>query len=382
MNGSIGNGHSAGLDAADATAQHPLMKIPPIREFDAFPKTLSTYKSRSSRGGVLTLLLSAAILFLVWHELREYLFGDPEYSFAVDKGVAHQLQINVDMTIAMPCHFLTVDVRDAVGDRLHISEEFKKEGTTFEIGQAQRIRNLEDLGDQSASSMLRASKARKKFDSTKRIVKDGPACRIYGMMEVKRVTGNLHVTTLGHGYMSWEHTDHSLMNLSHVIHEFSFGPFFPRIVQPLDNSVELASGPFHIFQYFISVVSTRYIDASRHQLDTNQYSVTDMSRETQHGKGVPGIFFKYDIEPMSLTIRERTTSLVDFLVRLAGIVGGILVCSNYAWRVGHAVVRGTKRKLTGPENKGGVSRGEKEGLIPFQSPEKGLTPAGYRTSYL
>jgi hypothetical protein len=25
---------------------------------------------------------------------------------------------------------------------------------------------------------------------------------------VKRVTGNLHVTTLGHGYMSWEHTGH------------------------------------------------------------------------------------------------------------------------------------------------------------------------------
>jgi hypothetical protein len=24
------------------------------------------------------------------------------------------------------------------------------------------------------------------------------------------------------------------MNLSHVIHEFSFGPFFPTIAQPLD----------------------------------------------------------------------------------------------------------------------------------------------------
>jgi hypothetical protein len=42
-------------------------------------------------------------------------------------------------------------------------------------------------------------------------------------------------------------------------------------------------------------------------LDTNQYSVTDMARETQHGRGVPGIFFKYDIEPMKLTIQERTT---------------------------------------------------------------------------
>lgn len=78
------------------------------------------------------------------------------------------------------------------------------------------------------------------------------------------------------------------MNLSHIIHEFSFGPFFPRISQPLDNSVEIASGHFHIFQYFISVVSTTYVDASRRRLQTNQYSVTDMSRETEHGRGVPG----------------------------------------------------------------------------------------------
>lgn len=57
---------------------------------------------------------------------------------------------------------LSVDVRDAVGDRLHISDEFKKDGvrprplpsllppsnssfplqTTFEIGQAQRLQYL------------------------------------------------------------------------------------------------------------------------------------------------------------------------------------------------------------------------------------------------
>jgi hypothetical protein len=29
------------------------------------------------------------------------------------------------------------------------------------------------------------------------------------------------------------------MNLSHVITEFSFGPYFPDIVQPLDNSFEV-----------------------------------------------------------------------------------------------------------------------------------------------
>ena len=29
------------------------------------------------------------------------------------------------------------------------------------------------------------------------------------------------------------------MNLSHIVHEFSFGPFFPAISQPLDLTMEI-----------------------------------------------------------------------------------------------------------------------------------------------
>jgi hypothetical protein len=79
-------------------------QLPPIREFDAFPKTLPAYKARSSKGGAATLILLLTVAVLVWFELQEYLFGEPHHSFAVDKGVGHQLQINVDMTVAMPCH--------------------------------------------------------------------------------------------------------------------------------------------------------------------------------------------------------------------------------------------------------------------------------------
>lgn len=78
--------------------------MPAIREFDAFPKVAPTYKTRSSKGGFLTVFLTAIIALLVWYELKEYLFGEPAYAFAVDKGIAHQLQINVDLTVAMPCH--------------------------------------------------------------------------------------------------------------------------------------------------------------------------------------------------------------------------------------------------------------------------------------
>jgi hypothetical protein len=38
-----------------------------------------------------------------------------------------------------------------------------------------------------------------------------------------------------------------VMNLSHVITEFSFGPYFPDITQPLDNSFEVAQERQFIF---------------------------------------------------------------------------------------------------------------------------------------
>lgn len=67
--------------------------------------------------------------------------------------------------------------------------------------------------------------------------------------------------------------------------------------------------------------------------------MTDYSRSFEHGKGVPGIFFKYDLEGMILTIRERTTSLYQFLIRLVGVVGEsfnkrhLLMWSGGVWTV-------------------------------------------------
>ena len=88
-----------------------------------------------------------------------------------------------------------------------------------------------------------------------------------------------------------------------------------------------------MFQYFVSAVPTLFLDARGRKLHTHQYSVTDYTREIEHGKGVPGIFIKYDIEPLMMTVRERGTSLVQFLVRLAGVLGGVWVCVGYAFRV-------------------------------------------------
>lgn len=76
----------------------------PWTDSDAFPKVSNTYRTRSSKGGFATVVLAALIGLLVWHELQLFLYGDAEFSFSVNKGVGHHLQVNVDLTVAMPCH--------------------------------------------------------------------------------------------------------------------------------------------------------------------------------------------------------------------------------------------------------------------------------------
>lgn len=87
------------------------------------------------------------------------------------------------------------------------------------IAQSRRSRGLFDT--------LLSRNSEPKFKPTYNHEADASACRIYGTLAVKRVTGmsrasllsgrhhwrpflaNLHITTLGHGYASYEHVDHN-----------------------------------------------------------------------------------------------------------------------------------------------------------------------------
>jgi hypothetical protein len=70
--------------------------------------------------------------------------------------------------------------------------------------------------------------------------------------------------------------------------------------------------------------------------------------------GIPGIFFKFDIEPVRLTIIQRTTTFAQFFIRYvfvplsrnpdpsinrwAGVVGGVFVCASWALRATDRVI--------------------------------------------
>ena len=58
---------------------------------------------------------------------------------------------------------------------------------------------------------------------------------------------------------------------------------------------------------------------------SNQYSVTEHERELGHdaGHGVPGVYFMYDMSPITVQYTERKQSVAHLLTSLLAILGGV-----------------------------------------------------------
>lgn len=146
-------------------------------------------------------------------------------------------------------------------------------------------------------------------------------------------------------------------NFSHIINELSFGPYYPNLINPLDNTIAWTPNHFFKYQYYLSIVPTIYTDDvsllplldavnrhphnahpaknvfhSKHAIKTNQYAVTSQSHDVPETY-VPGVFVKFDIEPIMLTIAEEWGGVLALLVRLVNVVSGVMVAGGWAWQM-------------------------------------------------
>lgn len=88
----------------------------------------------------------------------------------------------------------------------------------------------------------------------------------------------------------------------------------------------------------------------RRSVFTNQYAATSQSREVSI-QVIPGIFFKYDIEPILLIVSERRGSFLALLVRLVNVVSGVLVGGGWTYQLvgwmGEVLGRRGSRRTSG-----------------------------------
>ncbi|KAE8441572.1 hypothetical protein EG329_004657 [Mollisiaceae sp. DMI_Dod_QoI] len=330
-----------------------------VQAFDAFPKAKPQYVTRTSGGGKWTVAMLIVSFLLIFSEFMRWWQGHETHTFAVEKGVGHDLQINLDITIPMQCPDIHINVQDAAGDRILAADKLKRDPTNWKqwvdatgihrLGKDSEGRLItgegfheheEGFGEEHVHDIVAVAGGRRaKFAKTPRL-KWGPpggdSCRIYGSLDVNKVQGDFHITARGHGYQEFaaSHLDHTQFNFSHIVSELSFGQFYPSLLNPLDRTISTTPNHFHKFQYFLSVVPTVYsVESTTYgskTVFTNQYAVTEQSYIVGE-RAVPGIFFKYDIEPMLLTVEESRDSFLRFIVKVVNVFSGVLVAGHWGF---------------------------------------------------
>lgn len=187
--------------------------------------------------------------------------------------------------------------------------------------------------------------------------RDNRGCRLDGYVEVNKVAGNFHFAP-GHSYQhkggshihEFKPEEAARFNISHTINKLMFGEYeLPNKPNALDATTRISEDGPGVFQYFIKIVPTTYQPDAGTVHRTHQYAVTQHTKAASRQSGfvLPGIFFIYDINPIMVTVTEKHTPLLQFLVRLCAIVGGIFTVSGFIDAVIHNAFGASKTSPMG-----------------------------------
>lgn len=256
-----------------------------LSQLDAYSKTDPSYKIEQGAKNVRLALFSIVLVFVIYLETSAFMGAKPEFSFDVARGIQETFQTNLDITLVYPCSQIDIFIQDLSGDRLFVNE----------LVQAHSVVPTHLLGVPEAYKMPDEEKW----------------CRIIGQFDANRVRGSLSIVPKFMGGF----------NPSHEIVELSFGEFYPLINNPLDHTRshynELGS-----VVYLLSIFPTT-ITSFGASIETSQYSVEKVFHKYEERRAMPGIFFMYDFEAISVNIRDERIPFFMWACRVINIIGGV-----------------------------------------------------------
>ncbi|KAH7661109.1 COPII vesicle protein [Dioscorea alata] len=322
------------------------VRLQALRNFDAFPRAEEHLLQKTKSGAVVSIigLVIMAILFI--HELNYYLTTYTVHQMSVDLKRGETLPIHINMTFpSLPCEVLSVDAIDMSGKhevdldtniwKLRLNKEGQIIGTEYltdlvEKEHATHKHGVEDKDHHEETPEKKPehglnSDAEEMIKNVKSAMERGEGCRVYGVLDVQRVAGNFHISVHGLNIFVAQQIfgGAAHVNVSHMIHDLSFGPKYPGIHNPLDGTTRILHETSGTFKYYIKIVPTDYRYLSKDVLPTNQFSVTEYFVPIREGdRSWPAVYFLYDLSPITVTIKEERRSFLHFITRLCAVLGG------------------------------------------------------------
>lgn len=341
-----------------------------LKNIDAFPRAEEHLTQKTPSGAIVSVigLIIMATLFI--HELKFYLTTKTVHEMSVDVKRGENLPIHINMTFpSIPCPILSVDAIDMSGKhevdldtniwKLRLSKDGYIIGSEYVSDLVEKEHTSDDHGEHGSSKTAVShhedtkhshgfgNDPVKMIKDVKRAIDDGEGCRVFGVLDVQRVAGNFHISVHGLNIIVaqqiFEVANH--VNVSHVIHDLSFGPKYPGIHNPLDDTVRILRDASGTFKYYIKIVPTEYRYLSKEVLPTNQFSVTEYFVAMKDSdRSWPAVYFLYDLSPITVTIREEKRSFTHFITRLCAVLGGTFALTGMLDRWMYRLIEAATRK--------------------------------------
>mmetsp|Transcript_16534 Transcript_16534/g.24800 ORF Transcript_16534/g.24800 Transcript_16534/m.24800 type:complete len:367 (-) Transcript_16534:35-1135(-) len=343
------------------------------RNFNAFAKPIDGITNKTSSGGAITVLASsvAALLFLsqiilyCQVDVRHTLDLAPSFPLnaviptnggfsqmllATSKrkrkkppsNVAASLKTFEANRVDVFVHVTFPNLNCKVLDYSHNNAKFSTGAFSKENGLSKFTKRRPTEYDYTKATGQSTGQQSKKRTSENPLSED--ACTIRGRITVPRIGGDLAFYLSEETFRTTARLVQSGVplsqvdkttgghNVSHYIHEISFGDHFPLAINPLKDKmvkIENETG-IALNQIAVKLVPTTYKQFARARKDTYQLAVSnyiiapELLMQSNPLK-MPGLSLHYDYDPVSVNHVESRENFFVFLSSLIGIVGGVFV---------------------------------------------------------
>lgn len=259
-----------------------------VKRFDIYRKIPKDLTQPTVTGAVISICCVLFICLMLLTEMLWFIAPDVRSELHVDNANPTD-RIPVRINISLPrlkCEFLGIDIQDDMG--------------RHEVGFVENTIKT-PLGI------------------------DQEGCLFEARFHINKVPGNFHVST------------HSVdvqpdsYDFSHEVHEISFGSKIKKISQKgigsfnaLSERQRLDSSGLESHEYVMKIVPTTYVDLGGTKLIAYQYTYAYRSYISfgHGGRVVPALWFRYDLNPITVKYHETRPPLYHFLTTVCAIVGG------------------------------------------------------------
>lgn len=281
-----------------------------IRRFDIYRKIPKDLTQPTNTGGTISLLCIFFIVYLLLAEFYSFIVPQMTSQLFVQNFIENhtdsRIPVYLDISVwGTDCKYLGVDIQDDLG--------------RHEVG------HVQDLTKKILTDTKRKTKIHYENDEEDEEYHGKTGCRMNVFFRVNRVPGNFHVST----HASREKPVGN--DMSHTIHTLIFGDSHENFTQIADSSFEAldnitseSSERINSHDYLMKIVPTIHVTVANETSYPFQY--TYVHREfnpARQGYMVnPSIWFRYELNPITVKYKEIRPPLYHFLTTICAIIGG------------------------------------------------------------